>query len=155
MVFNLLRHSIGFDLQVLCDHLPDFRSGPHSKFFVRGVQGNFYDSTGNPLHVTGITQPALSPRPANQLQIPLDHPNWLILAQHGPFPVHWLKIHVVDRLKKSLETHLARSEPARPLRGVLGVPFDSKRPMFLIRFVAFCCVFPVFLACFCLVLGHF
>jgi hypothetical protein len=102
MVLDLLRDAIGFDFQVLCDHLPNFCCGPDREFIVGSCQGNLDDPIGDSLHVAWIAQPALPPRPANQLQIPLNHPNWLIFAQHGPFPVVCLKIHVVDRLKKSL-----------------------------------------------------
>jgi hypothetical protein len=101
-VFHLLGHTIGFDLQILCDHLPNFSSRANSQFLIRGCQGNLDDSIGDSLHVARIAQPALSPRSANQLQIPLNHPNWLILAQYGPFPVIWLKNHVVHRLKNFL-----------------------------------------------------
>jgi hypothetical protein len=163
VVLDLLWHSICFDLQILCDHLPNFRSGANCQLFIWSSQGNFHDSTGNSLHVAWIAQPALSPRPADQLQIPLNHPNWLIFAQHGPFPVVCLKIHVVDRLKKSLETHFYRSEPCAPRPGVLGVPFDLGKhwpfALFLRHFVAFlpCIphVFALFYAVFRPVLGSF
>ena len=125
MVFDLLWDAIGFDLQILCDHLPDFRSCLQCDLIEWTIDRDIYNPVCDPLHRTQISQPALSPCPSDKLQIPLDHPDWLILAQHGPFPAHWLKIHVVDCLKKTLETHFGRRVPCAPHRGCLGGPMFS------------------------------
>jgi hypothetical protein len=94
-MFDLLWLAIGFNFQILCDHLPDFSRCLQSDFIEWAVNGDFDHPVCDLLHHCRITQPALSACPANELQVSLDDANWLILAQYGPYPVRCLKIHAL------------------------------------------------------------